>query len=449
MGSEPNEARELQRGLAVSDAPSGPDALARSAAQHLANALSIAHEPSQRPLFRLLLDRAANCAQQAIPLGGEGAPQISIAARSTLLKACAAKARDALHGAGQLSLSAQRAPTLEACEEGWQRVEAIVAGGEATARRAAECLSQLEKQRPREAILRAARAAARDAETAARAARKLVDQRNHAYTFHTDGGFSFGEGWYLAAAGVLAGVAIQIEPSRPGTPQAEKFLRDAGLDAQIQPYRSRPRAMKHVTAIVGRAFRADPDSAQRRLRAAFLGDVPISSSVSSWVDRRLSDAPWSHRRRKVLLWIRDGMHHSGRNTDPAELLELTVLIRQTGLVPVLVGDALRDAGVPDGAIDMILFWKDACFRQLDMRRAQLHFFEYLRHRHGLLGQLGVTTAGMDGPALMGLPTLYLTAEPNVRMREWVGALPGYEEVVRDTGYLERIQYRLSEWASSA
>ena len=82
-----------------------------------------------------------------------------------------------------------------------------------------------------------------------------------------------------------------------------------------------------------------------------------------------------------------------------------------------------------------------------MRRAQLQFFEHLRERHGLVGQLGVTTAGMDGPALMGLPTMYLTDAPNVRMREWVGAVPGYQEVVRESGYLERVSRVLSEWAA--
>jgi len=71
----------------------------------------------------------------------------------------------------------------------------------------------------------------------------------------------------------------------------------------------------------------------------------------------------------------------------------------------------------------------------------------LRARHGLVGQLGVTTAGMDGPALMGLPTLYITELPNVRMREWVGAVPGYEEVVREHGYLERILRVVSAWRS--
>ena len=80
-----------------------------------------------------------------------------------------------------------------------------------------------------------------------------------------------------------------------------------------------------------------------------------------------------------------------------------------------------------------------------MRRAQLQFFEHLRERHDLVGQLGVTTAGMDGPALLGLPTMYLTEAPNVRMREWVGAVPGYHEVARESGYLERVSRVLCEW----
>ena len=96
---------------------------------------------------------------------------------------------------------------------------------------------------------------------------------------------------------------------------------------------------------------------------------------------------------------------------------------------------------------MILFWKDPVFRKADSRRAQLQFFEHLRQAHALVGQVGVTTAGMDGPALMGLRTLYLTDAPNVRMREWVGAVPEYRELVRAPGYLEQIAHTLRDWAA--
>lgn len=455
---------------AVLDAAAGADEpeaerLERSAAQKLADALAqvaTLHEPGQRDRYRELLEGAIDHANRALVAaeraGGsfalgdlvgarDGVAAIVRRARSTLVKANASKAEDALHGAGQLSLSAQRAPTSEACDDGWRRVEAIVNGAEMSARVAAMTALELEQDAPGSAVARRASRAARAAEAAALGARRIIDTRNHAYTFHADSAFSFGEGWYLAAASVLAGVAIQIEPEKDGTAQAEKFLRDAGLSTQLQPYRSRPRAMKHTTELVGRAFRADPAAAQHRLRAAFLGEEPTSSSVIAWVERRLEQAhPRQFAGKKVLVWIRDGVHHPDRNTKFEELAELTNRVQRAGLVPVLTGDAIREGRMPDGALDMILFWKDPIFRGADMRRAQLQFFEYLKERHGLVGQLGVTTAGMDGPALLGLPTLYLTDAPNVRMREWVSAVPGYEEVVRETGYLERVSRVLSEWA---
>jgi hypothetical protein len=254
--------------------------------------------------------------------------------------------------------------------------------------------------------------AARAAEAAAREARRIVDERNHAYTFHADPGFSFGEGWYLAAAAVLAGVAIQIEPGKSQTAQAERFLRDACLGPKLVPYRSRPRANKHLPEIVARAFLADPLSAQRKLRAAFLGDAPIPQTVIDWADRRLTGVSAG---RKVLLWIRFGAHHPTRNTKYPELVELVRRVLAAQCAPVLIGDAVPE--IPSGAIDMTLFWKEPIFQGADMRRAQLQLFEHLLGAHSLVGQLGVTTAGMDGPALMGLPTMYLTDAPNVR---WIG-----------------------------
>lgn len=364
-------------------------------------------------------------------------------------KALAVKADDARHGANQLSQSAQRAPTLEACDEGWQRVENIVGVAVEAAALAGAIAVELEREAPETAIARAARVAADRAAGAARAAQTHVAERNHAYTFHTDNGFSFGEGWYLAAAAVLTGVMIQIEPARPGTPAAERFLLDAGLGARLEPYRPRPRAMKQTTELVARAFRADPLGAQRQLRAAFLGDGRVPSAVRDFIERRPGVARGVETAgKKVLLWIRDGAHHASRNTSGAELVELVERTRRTGLVPVLIGDALRDVPVPPGCIDMILFWKDPIFQGIDMRRAQLQFFEELRGRQGLVGQVGVTTAGMDGPALLGLSTMYLTDAPNVRMGQWVGAVPGYEEVVRGSGYLDRVSERLREWAGT-
>jgi hypothetical protein len=420
------DAHTLERAAAVTLA----DELAQAATLHL---------PGGRDRHRRQLEHAIDLANRVLAAaeGQGGDARTSAGARSTLVKAHAARARDARHGAGQLSLGAQRAPTSEACDDGWRRVEAIVAVAEASALVAARMAAELDNDSAWEA--------ARAAEAAARDARRIANERNHAYSFHADPGFSFGEGWYLAAAAVLAGVAIQIEPGKPQTAQAERFLRDAGLGSRLKPYRSRPRANKHLPEIVARAFRAGPRSAQRKLRAAFLGDAPIPRAIVDWTDRRLVGVPAG---RKVLLWVRYGAHQPTRNTTYPELVELARRALAGGLVPILVGDAFRlyPRGIPSGAVDMTLFWKESIFQGADMRRAQLQLFEHLREAHGLVGQLGVTTAGMDGPALMGLPTMYLTDAPNVRLGTWVGTVPGYREIVRNDGYLERVSDGLRRWA---
>lgn len=416
--------------------PGDAHALEREAAGLLAEALRKVGLPGGRESHRSLIVQAIELARAALAKA-DATPEAIACARGTLVRSLAARAADARYGAGQLSMSAQRAPTREACDDGWRRVDAIVAGAEAAARQAMELASRLDDS----AVWEAAHAA----ETAAREARRIVDQRNDAYTFHADPGFSFGEGWYLGAAAVLAGVAIQIEPGQPQTYQAERFLVDAGLGDRLVPPRTRPRANKQLPAIVAQAFRADPASAQRRLRAAFLVDGPIPQRIVDWADRSLAAASTGG---KVLLWVRRSSYQASRNSAEPELHTLGERVRAAGLAPVLVGDAL-DGPAPVDSMDLTLFWKEPLFQGSDMRLAQLQFFEYLRRAHGLFGQMGVTTAGMDGPALMGLPTLYLTDAPNDRLGKWVGVVPGYRELVREEGYLERVGDVLNEWARRA
>lgn len=420
-----------------------PDAPVPKARALLSEALALlpsCSEPGVRERHRALLEMTVAHIDAALSPAAADLLESNerTAANWTLIEAHAARAEDARYGAGQLARGSQRAPTAEDCEDGWQRVESVVQASEEAARCAAQVATMLDHPR---AWKLASRAAA-----AAHKARQLLLERNRAYTFHANPRFSFGEGWYLAAAAVLTGVPIQVEPDQVQTAQATKFLRDAGLGPLLVPYRSRPLANKALPDLVARAFRADPAGAQAKVRTAFLGAEPVPPEIERWVDQRLT----THGpRRKALVWVRYGTHHADRNTDHHELVLLCDLLERHELTPVLVGDALRGGGAPDGAADLTLFWKDPLFQEDSMRRDQLQFFEHLRQTHGLVGQLGVTTAGMDGPALLGLPTMYLTREPNVRLGKWVGAVPGYEEVVRDAGYLERIEQTLSHWRSAS
>lgn len=389
------------------------------------------HLPGVRDDYRSRLEQVVLLATQALDNAGESREVALL--QWVLIQACAARAEDARHGAGQLSRGSQRAPTLEDCEDGWQRVEQIACTAEEVALAAAGFARLLNTAKAREIALRA--------EVAAKAARNIVRERNRAYTFHADPGFSFGEGWYLAAAALFAGLSIQIRPGAAQEVQARRFLSDAGLDGALRPYRSRPASPKHLTHIIAEAFRADAPGAQGTLRAAFLGDESPSAPLRSWIDDKVGGTPEP----KVLLWVRTGDHDVQRNTCFAELRQLCELIVHAGLTPIFFGDKVAPELVPPGAVNLTLCWKEPLFQGPEMRRAQLQLFDELRCRHGLVGQIGVTTAGMDGPALMGLPTLYLTQECNVRLGKWVGAVPGYQEVVREPGYFDIIRTTLHQW----
>ena len=403
----------------------------------LAEALGMAgrlHLPGVRDRYREILERGICLAERALEQLDDARGIVKI--KKILVRAHAARAEDARYGAGQLARGSQRAPTPEDCEDGWLRVEEIVCNAEMSAVRARLLAEALDTP--------AGRRYAQAAEVSARTARQIVVDRNHAYTFHTDPGFSFGEGWYLAAAALLSGVSIQINPDTAQALQAERFLRDAGLGRCLAPYRPRPRSNKPLTAIVADAFRPDSAAAQRAVRAAFLGDAPPSTSLVEWTCRQVGDTS----SKKVMLWVRTCVHDATRNTDFEELARISKLVCSLGLTPIFFGDALPSGIAPKGAVDLTLAWKKDLFQGPDMRRAQLQFFEELKLRHGLLGQLGVTTAGMDGPALTGLPTLYITQTCNVRMHKWVGVIPGYREVVRKEGYIEVIEDALRTWQQS-
>lgn len=408
--------------------------LAQKAASLLAEATALQgtlHLSGVRDDYRSRLERVVLLATRAL---GNAVESREVALLQwVLIRAQSARAEDARYGAGQLSRGAQRAPTLEDCEDGWQRVEQIAYSAEEAALEATRFALLLDTAKAREIAHRA--------EVAGNAARKIIIERNRTYTFHADPGFSFGEGWYLAAAALLAGLPIQIKPGAAQELQAKRFLLDAGLEGALRPYRSRPASPKHLTHIIAEAFHADAAEAQCTLRAAFLGDEPPSASLRSWIDGHVGGNP----NQKVLLWVRTGDHDALRNTCFDELRQLSELVLNAGLTPIFFGDAVPADLVPTSGINLTLCWKEPLFQGPDMRRAQLQLFEELRCRHGLVGQIGVTTAGMDGPALMGLPTLYLTQERNVRLGKWVGAVPGYQEVVREPGHFEIIRTTLHQW----
>ena len=245
---------------------------AQKAADLLAEATALEetlHLSGVRDDYRSRLEQVVLVASKALDNAEEGSEVALL--QWVLVQAQSARAEDARYGAGQLSRGSQRAPTLADCEDGWQRVEQIVCNAEEAALEAARFARELNTAKARELAERA--------EAAAKAAREIVEERNRAYTFHADPCFSFGEGWYLSAAALLANLQIQIRPGAVQEVQAKRFLHDAGLEGSLRLYRSRPASPKHLTHIIAEAFHADAPGAQSTLRAAFLGDETPSASL--------------------------------------------------------------------------------------------------------------------------------------------------------------------------
>ncbi|MDK9718519.1 MAG: hypothetical protein OEL57_11530, partial [Trichlorobacter sp.] len=294
--------------------------LTRKAVTLLAEATALQgtlHLPGVRDEYRSRLEQVVLLATRALDNAGES--QEVTLLQWVLVQAFGARAEDARYGAGQLSRGSQRAPTLEDCEDGWQRVEQITCTAEDTALEAARFARLLDTANAREIACRA--------EVAGKAARQIILERNRAYTFHADPGFSFGEGWYLTAAALFAGLSIQIRPGAVQELQARRFLFDAGLEGSLRPYRSRPASPKHLTHIIAEAFRVDAPGAQRTLRTGFLGYESPSAALRSWIDGKVGGKP----EQKVLLWVRTGDHHARRNTCFDELGQLSELVVSAGL----------------------------------------------------------------------------------------------------------------------
>jgi len=399
------------------------------------------HQPGVREAYRPELDRLLSQAPEVIEStrpGDDEDKKLWVQTARLLVRAYASRSEAARYGAGQLSRSAQRAPTLKDCNAGWRQVAVIAQDARAAADSAQPLAQELGNFR--------SLAFAQRAKAAAESAAQIVAERNQAYTFHTLPEFSFGEGWYVAAAALLHQISVQVWPGTPQEQQAHAFLQAAGLARRLQPYRSRPANPKQLTALIAESFAASASSAQTQLRSAFLGAAHPPETLCAWVQAKLNAAPQQDKQgelpptsplkqeQKVLLWVRISGHDPHRNTSFAELAQLAQLLVDAGITPIYFGDQIpEDALMPPG-VDLTLCWKEPLFQGLDQRRAQLHLFEVLRQKHELIAQIGVTTAGMDGPALMGLPTFYLTDEPNLRMGQWVGRVPGYQEVVRTPGY---------------
>jgi hypothetical protein len=100
---------------------------------------------------------------------------------------------------------------------------------------------------------------------------------------------------------------------------------------------------------------------------------------------------------------------------------------------VLVGDR-PGKDITADTINMIKFWEEDPFKDfkgLDTRIAQLRMFEYMRKSGIDLLSIGMRSGAMEGPALLGIPTIYIEETGNKqheRMEKWLGKVPGWGQM---------------------
>ncbi len=196
------------------------------------------------------------------------------------------------------------------------------------------------------------------------------------------------------------------------------------------------RAPGYATGQVGQKFAEGPGAARGAVAHAFKAAGPTNQQMQQF----LTNKGILRNQKYALLWIRlsgkrkSGGAHPELDTSIEGVRELkAAIIAETGRQVVLVGDRPGKVDVLQNAIDMIEFWKKppfAAFEGLAGRQAQLKLFDYMVQNGYDLVSIGMRSGAMEGPALLGVPTVYIEDAGNVqheRMEKWKGKVPGWTQ----------------------
>jgi hypothetical protein len=242
---------------------------------------------------------------------------------------------------------------------------------------------------------------------------------------------SFGEAFHVGAAVLLCPDARWrvVNGSEQSRKHASAFL---DCCAPNRSHEGGGKGASEATSLVKREFERNAIAALTRLRTNWLSaSDEFLRPLRAFADRWVSPI----RDRKLLIWNRGrDDYQSERNTTPKLRGQLTSLARDLRLAPILIGHPI---GAPRSPCDLTGLWEDEVFRKSPYL-SQLAFVDLLCREYGVVASVGNRSGGMDGPALLGLPTIYLE-DPSAnelsqkRMQAWVNVVPGYRrQVLNDT-----------------
>lgn len=241
---------------------------------------------------------------------------------------------------------------------------------------------------------------------------------------------SFGEAYHVCAAAILdenvKWCVVEVKSQEKDRAKAaEEFLKAHAENrkTECEQYKQcNNKSTTLATRIVAKAFEECSNNAVAKLREKWLPSN-VQPSGETFAEKWLTDIS----RKKVLIWNRARDYQSERNTSLCLLNQLFSLVAEANLFPILFGHPIE---APRSPCNLTELWREP---ELESHMAQLSFVNLLRDKYNLVGSIGNRSGGMDGHALLGLPTLYLEASTALgcnqeRMKQWVDVVPGYKRL---------------------
>ncbi|HWC27099.1 MAG TPA: hypothetical protein VG474_11000 [Solirubrobacteraceae bacterium] len=231
-------------------------------------------------------------------------------------------------------------------------------------------------------------------------------------------------------------LTAKIKSTDPGwtahLEQLDTFKRLAGLDP-----RDRFQSPGHATWKVGDAFGGAPRASLEKVRKAWATKVvgPSEDQLKEY----LKDKGIVPEKKYALLWVRlsakrrSGGAHPELDTSVQGVRDLKAALKEGGRDVIIVGDRPNKTDVLEDAIDMVEFWNDDAFKAftgLQGRLAQLRLFDYMVRKGYDVVSIGMRSGAMEGPALLGMPTVYIEEQGNLqheRMEKWLSKVPGWTQ----------------------
>lgn len=252
----------------------------------------------------------------------------------------------------------------------------------------------------------------------------------------------FGETFHVGASLVLSGeYSVALMGDAPLTAQQRAFLESFALGRVFTGEMGGKTVAlkKSTTEVLAPRFREDAAGTALEIRESFLAELPDDvSRIHEWLDTVFGiQSPEARRRPRAVIRIRQTAGESATRNSTRDLLkQIRTVLNEVGINEfILVGDPPmgQEKGLaPSRIYDLTNFHQSDTFLDVfagQSFKGQLYVLDLLYRRYNARITLGMMSGALDGPALMGVPTIFFQDESGgTRMKTLAEALPTMQRV---------------------